>query len=123
MNREELEKEAEEYYYKTYPVTLNIGEEERKKEVTNIFVKGAESREKQIQALGERCLQLQTDKGRLTDEVREYESEAREVNIRFDNAIKKLTEAKEIIRELLKYEMQGAGCVYWKNKAEAFLKE
>ena len=24
-------KEAEEYYYKTYPVTLNIGEEERKK--------------------------------------------------------------------------------------------
>lgn len=31
---------AEEYYYKTYPVTLNIGEEERKKEVTDIFLVG-----------------------------------------------------------------------------------
>ena len=37
-----FEKEAEEYYYKSYPVTLNIGEEERKKEVTDIFIKGAE---------------------------------------------------------------------------------
>ena len=37
-----FEKEAEEYYYKTYPVTLNIGEEERGKEVTDIFIKGAE---------------------------------------------------------------------------------
>jgi hypothetical protein len=37
-----FEKEAEEYYYKTYPVTLNIGEEERKEEVTDIFIKGAE---------------------------------------------------------------------------------
>ncbi len=37
-----FEKEAEEYYYKTYPVTLNVGEEERKKEVTDIFIKGAE---------------------------------------------------------------------------------
>ena len=39
MKDEEM---AEEYYYKTYPVTLNIGEEERKKEVTDIFIKGAE---------------------------------------------------------------------------------
>ena len=36
----EEEKLAEEYYYKTYPVTLNIGEEERKKVVTNIFLAG-----------------------------------------------------------------------------------
>ena len=34
------EEMAEEYYYKTYPVTLNIGEEERKKEVTDIFLAG-----------------------------------------------------------------------------------
>ena len=107
MNREELEKEAEEYYYKTYPVTLNIGEEERKKEVTNIFVKGAESREKQIQALGERCLQLQADKGRLTDENRQ---------------------AKEIIRNLLgclEDFDEGTICFYKQSidEAEAFLKE
>ena len=37
-----FEKEAEEYYYKTYPVTLNIGEEERKRVATDIFIKGAE---------------------------------------------------------------------------------
>lgn len=37
-----FEKDAEGYYYKTYPVTLNIGEEERKNEVTDIFIKGAE---------------------------------------------------------------------------------
>jgi len=34
------EQKAEEYYYKTYPVTLNIGEEERKKEVTDIYLAG-----------------------------------------------------------------------------------
>ena len=37
MKDEEL---AEEFYYKTYPITLNIGEEERKKEVTDIFLAG-----------------------------------------------------------------------------------
>lgn len=31
---------AEEYYYKTFPVTLDIGEEERKKKVTDIFLSG-----------------------------------------------------------------------------------
>ena len=37
MKDEEL---AEQFYYKTYPVTLNIGEEERKKEVMDIFLAG-----------------------------------------------------------------------------------
>ena len=32
------EKMAEEYYYENYPVTLNVGEEERKKAITNIFL-------------------------------------------------------------------------------------
>ena len=56
----------------------------------------------EVNILSRHILELQADKGRLTDENRQ---------------------AKEIIRELVKYEMQGAGCVYWKNKAEAFLKE
>ena len=38
MNK--LEEYAEEYYYKNYPITLNIGEEERKKEVTDIYIAG-----------------------------------------------------------------------------------
>ena len=32
-----LKEYAEEYYYKKYPVTLNIGEEGRKKVVTDIY--------------------------------------------------------------------------------------
>lgn len=40
MFEKEAEEMAEDYYYKTYPVTLNIGEEERKKEVTDIFLAG-----------------------------------------------------------------------------------
>lgn len=35
-------KEAEERYYKNYPVTLNIGEEERYKKFTDIWKNGAE---------------------------------------------------------------------------------
>ena len=35
-----LEEYAEEYYYKKYPVTLNIGEEGRKKEVIDIYIAG-----------------------------------------------------------------------------------
>ena len=35
-----LEEYAEEYYYKNYPATLNIGEEGRKKEVTDIYIAG-----------------------------------------------------------------------------------
>lgn len=38
MNK--IEEYAEEYYYKKYPVTLNIGEEGRKKEVTDIYIAG-----------------------------------------------------------------------------------
>ena len=34
------EEKAEEYYYKAYPTTLNVGEEERKKTVMDIFLAG-----------------------------------------------------------------------------------
>lgn len=45
----------------------------------NSFVEGylasAKPREKEIKSLGERCLQLQKDKGNLTDKVRELEQQ------------------------------------------------
>lgn len=66
------------------------------------WIKECKELRKENEILAKHILELQADKGRLTDENRQ---------------------AKEIIRELAKYEMQGAGCVYWKNKAEAFLKE
>lgn len=34
---------AEEYYYKNYTVTLNVGEENRKEKVINIFLAGLEA--------------------------------------------------------------------------------
>lgn len=34
------EEKAEEYYYKAYPTTLSIGEEERKKKVMDSFLSG-----------------------------------------------------------------------------------
>ena len=39
------------------------------------YLAGAEPREKEIKSLGERCLQLQKDKGNLTDKVRDLEAQ------------------------------------------------
>lgn len=73
MTEEELEKEAEEIYTKTDKEFMDCQDEG---EIFNLgYLAGAEPREKQIQALGERCLQLQKDKGNLTDRV----NEAREI--------------------------------------------
>lgn len=56
MTDEEM---AEEYYYKTYPVTLNIGEEKRKKEVTDIFLAGLKAgRDVDISILENRIAEL-----------------------------------------------------------------
>ena len=49
----EEEKLAEEYYYKTYPVTLNIGEEERKRVVIDIFLAGLKAKIERIEK--EKC--------------------------------------------------------------------
>jgi hypothetical protein len=78
--------------------------------------------------LEKHILELQADKGRLTDEVREYESEAREVNIRFDNAIKRLAKAKALLKETLCY-LDLTDCVnddprlILYNDIEQFIKE
>ena len=43
-----LEEMAEKYYYKNFPVTLNFGEEERKKAVIEVFLAGAKENEEQL---------------------------------------------------------------------------
>ena len=89
MTKEELEKEAKEKFeqyklkdedYVEYDgekvLMFNreyYAEDEYFRFYCNGYFAGAESREKQIQALGERCLQLQKDKGNLTDRVKELE--------------------------------------------------
>ena len=80
MTKEELEKEAGKWLRK-YLLCCNC---EKKctcidsnsyceEQVLKAYVDSAEPREKEIKSLGERCLQLQKDKGRLTDRVRELE--------------------------------------------------
>ena len=76
MTKEELEKEAGEW------LKSNIKTEKREGITFNIvptpmqiYCAGAEPREKQIAELGERCLQLQRDKGNLTDRVNDLEAQ------------------------------------------------
>lgn len=79
---EELEKEAEEWLNKwelcnkcENKVDCISNFSYCKKVVLQSYLSSAEPREKQIQALGERCLQLQKDKGNLTDKVKGLEVE------------------------------------------------
>lgn len=70
MNKEELVKEAKKSCIdKTHYCIGGFGGNA----YCEGYYDGAESREKQIQALGERCLQLQKDKGNLTDRINELE--------------------------------------------------
>ena len=78
MTKRELEKEAEENSFR-YTLDKPWACEVERKQIMAHFGKGylagAEPREKRIQALGERCLQLQKDKGNLTDRVKELEAQ------------------------------------------------
>lgn len=66
--KDKLSKEAEEWLCNN----LHSASEE---DFIKAMVDIAEPREKQIKALGERCLQLQKDKGNLTDKVRDLEAQ------------------------------------------------
>ena len=80
MTKEELEKEAE-VFVSEKADKGNFDVEKFGKayfsesSMKQALVKFAEPREKEIEILGERCLQLQKDKGELTDRVRELESQ------------------------------------------------
>ena len=107
MTKEELEKEAEEYVKKLLEGTefedddvdvcaytkremleaiLHFTEPREKRiaelegQVTRAF-EVLEGKRKQIQALGERCLQLQKDKGNFTDRVKELEAQIEKMKV------------------------------------------
>ena len=67
MTKEELEKEAR--------INLKRRFGEFFPQLTISYVMGAEPREKRIKSLGERCLQLQKDKGNLIDENNELKAQ------------------------------------------------
>ena len=48
---DEIEQEADNFYYKKYTKTLNIGEEERQKAITEAYIEAAKPRDKRIMEL------------------------------------------------------------------------
>ena len=90
-----LEQRAEECYMAYLESNLGTSP----KAIKKLLVTFAEQETK---LLSEHIRELQNENGKLIDENKEYESEAREVNIRFDNVIKQLEELREIIKGLIK---------------------
>ncbi len=78
MTKEELEKEAEELIQRVEmgnSMNCFMQLTPDRKQIGEMLVMIAEPREKQMQALSKRCLQLQQDKGELIDELRELEAQ------------------------------------------------
>lgn len=80
MTKEELKQEAEEWLNKwelcnkcQNKVDCVSNFSFCKKVVLQSYLASAKPREKEIKVLGERCLQLQKDKGELIDKVRDLE--------------------------------------------------
>ena len=80
MTKEELKQEAEEWLNKwelcnkcQNKVDCVSNFSYCKKVVLQSYLASAKPREKEIKVLGERCLQLQKDKGELIDKVRDLE--------------------------------------------------
>lgn len=110
---EQLKQEAEEYCadncgdcygcHKKYRKNKNC---EKIKSMIKTYLASAEPREKQITGLSKHILELQKDKGHLTDRVRELENKVRFMGEQIDNlkAIARydqFTKAKNIIKNLM----------------------
>lgn len=79
MDLNKLKQEAQEYAEGMAKYYASTHEDcipsQFEKYLRNAYISSAEPREKEIKSLGKRCLQLQKDKGNLTDRVRELEQQ------------------------------------------------
>lgn len=75
MDLNKLKQEAEESAKKFFGKPTDLVDLDNLRIFKNGYLAGAEPREKEIKSLGKRCLQLQKDKGNLTDRVRELEQQ------------------------------------------------
>ena len=82
MTKEELKQEAEKSLDKRLGTYAYIRKQDCYTNYVDGYIDSAEPREKRIaklekkvKSLGERCLQLQKDKGNLTDRVKELEAQ------------------------------------------------
>jgi SMC interacting uncharacterized protein involved in chromosome segregation len=109
MTKEELKQKAEEYALEKCKECYMCNSEENGERLycakfesrKEGYIAGAESREKEIKSLGERCLQLQKDKGNLTDSVRDLEEKLANVDYQLegrDLEIKELQEENKLLK-------------------------
>ena len=121
MTKEELVNEAEESFeqykvtdedYVVSPYSDDMGEkmlmynyeyyaeETYLRLYTQGYLAGAEPREKEIKSLGERCLQLQKDKGNLTDSVNNLEEKLANADYQLEGRDLEIKELKEQIEKM-----------------------
>lgn len=121
MTKEELKQEAEESFeqykvtdedYVVSPYSDDLGEkmlmynyeyyaeETYLRIYTKGFLAGAEPRENEIKSLGERCLQLQKDKGELIDKVRDLEEKLANADYQLEGRDLEIKELKSLIKKI-----------------------
>ena len=102
MTKEKLEKEAREYLAEHSEYSEVFGQTFVAVDTLTAMVDFAEPREKKIESLGKRCLQLQKDKGELTDKIRELERRIASIRGSHRVYVKKLNARIEQVERLKK---------------------
>ena len=97
MNNEELKQEAKEKWWEEDTVS---GASTPNRIFVTGYLAGAEPREKEIKSLGERCLQLQKDKGNLTDRVNNLEEKLANADYQLEGRDNEIRELEEQIEKM-----------------------
>lgn len=139
MTKEELKQKAEEYALEKCKECYMCNSEEngergycpKLESRKEGYIAGAEPREREIKSLGERCLQLQKDKGNLTDSVRDLEEKLANADYQLEGRDLEIKELKAQIEKMkccgncaknghicVAEEMQGKLCGKNKDKWE-----
>ena len=104
MTKEELEKEAEEYVKQNYCEMCVMADDCKCGCIdcftVQAYLASAEPREKEIKSLGERCLQLQKDKGNLTDSVNNLEVKLANADYQLEGRDLEIKELKAQIEKM-----------------------
>lgn len=97
--REKLRTELNKWWKKTFDVKRedDVCQVIRTKEAEDLCFDIALPREMQIDILSQHILELQADKGRLTDRVRELELQIEKMKSQYDYAFNQLCESREIV--------------------------
>lgn len=97
MTKEELKQEAKKYARRKFDEQEQVYLHAI---IAQAYIEGAEPRENKIKSLGERCLQLQKDKGNLTDSVRDLEEKLANADYQLEGRDLEIKELKEQIEEM-----------------------